>query len=89
MLTDDYGKDLAAVQTLQRKQDEVERDMTALHSQLGVSVELKAQHINLWPLACQSVIINQGRTIHIKIYCPLFSYLTSLVTIISFKGSYI
>lgn len=36
MSTDDYGKDLAAVQALQRKQEEVERDMTALHSQLGV-----------------------------------------------------
>ena len=33
---EDYGKDLPAVESLQRKQDEVERDMTALHSQLGV-----------------------------------------------------
>ncbi|XP_076441755.1 spectrin beta chain, non-erythrocytic 5-like [Babylonia areolata] len=31
---DDLGKDLAAVQALQRKQEEVERDMTALQNQL-------------------------------------------------------
>jgi hypothetical protein len=37
MSAEDYGKDLAGVQALQRKQEEVERDMTALHSQLGVS----------------------------------------------------
>ena len=37
MSSDDYGKDLAGVQALQRKQDEVERDMTALHAQLQVS----------------------------------------------------
>ena len=34
---DDYGRDLAGVQALQRKQDEVERDMTALQAQLEVS----------------------------------------------------
>ena len=33
---DDFGKDLAGVQALQRKQDEVERDMTALQNQLEV-----------------------------------------------------
>jgi spectrin beta len=33
---DDYGKDLAGVQALQRKQDDIERDMTALHQQLQV-----------------------------------------------------
>ena len=33
---DDYGRDLAGVQALQRKQEEVERDMTALHQQLQV-----------------------------------------------------
>ena len=32
--SDDYGKDLAGVQALRRKQDEVERDMTALQAQL-------------------------------------------------------
>lgn len=37
MSTDDYGKDLAGVIALQRKQDETERDMTAIHSQLVVS----------------------------------------------------
>ena len=41
MSSDDYGKDLAGVQALQRRQDDVERDMTALHSQLGVSGALK------------------------------------------------
>lgn len=33
---DDLGKDLAAVQTLQRKQEAIERDMTALQNQLEV-----------------------------------------------------
>ena len=37
MSTDDHGKDLEAVQALERKQEEVERDMTAIHHQLGVS----------------------------------------------------
>ena len=36
--SDDYGADLAGVQALQRRQDDVERDMTALHAQLGVSL---------------------------------------------------
>ena len=35
---DDLGKDLAAVQALQRKQEEIERDMTALQNQLEVCV---------------------------------------------------
>ena len=34
--SDDYGKDLTGVQALQRKQEEVERDMTALQAQLEV-----------------------------------------------------
>ena len=34
---DDLGKDLAAVQSLQRKQEAIERDMTALQNQLEVS----------------------------------------------------
>ena len=37
MSVEDYGKDVAGVQTLQRKQDELERDMTAIHTQLVVS----------------------------------------------------
>ena len=36
MSVDDYGKDLAGVQALQRKQEDVERDMTALQTQLEV-----------------------------------------------------
>ena len=36
MSVEDYGRDLASVQALQRKQTEVERDMTALQSQLEV-----------------------------------------------------
>lgn len=39
---DDYGKDLAGVQALQRKHEEVERDMTALQSQLEVGPSLCA-----------------------------------------------
>lgn len=37
MSSDDYGKDLAGVQALKRKQEEVERDMTALQAQLEVT----------------------------------------------------
>ena len=37
MSVEDYGKDVAGVQALQRKQEELERDMTALHTQLVVS----------------------------------------------------
>lgn len=33
---DDLGKDLAAVEALQRKQEAIERDMTALQNQLEV-----------------------------------------------------
>ena len=35
--SEDLGKDLPAVQALQRKQEEIERDMTALQNQLEVS----------------------------------------------------
>ena len=34
--SEDLGKDLPAVQSLQRKQEETERDMTALQNQLEV-----------------------------------------------------
>jgi hypothetical protein len=37
MSLDDCGKDLFGVQVLQRKQDEVERDMIAIRDQLKVS----------------------------------------------------
>ena len=49
MSVEDYGKDVAGVQTLQRKQEELERDMTALHTQLVVSGP-GAQRVNavLW-----------------------------------------
>ncbi|KAK0410555.1 hypothetical protein QR680_005192 [Steinernema hermaphroditum] len=33
--SDDFGKDLAAVETLVRKQDAIERDMTAIHTRLN------------------------------------------------------
>ena len=45
--SDDYGKDLAGVQALRRKQDEVERDMTALQAQL----EATTSHIHLFVAA--------------------------------------
>ena len=38
MSVEEYGKDLEGVQALQRKQEEVERDMTALQTQLEVRV---------------------------------------------------
>lgn len=36
LANEDLGKDLAAVEALQRKQEEIERDMTALQNQLEV-----------------------------------------------------
>ena len=33
--SDDYGRDLASVQTLQRKHDGVERDLAALEEKVG------------------------------------------------------
>lgn len=37
--SEDLGKDLEAVQGLQRKQEETERDMTALQNQLEVCIQ--------------------------------------------------
>jgi len=36
---EDYGRDLAAIQTLQRKQEDVEKDMTALFQQIQVHLQ--------------------------------------------------
>ena len=36
MLTDDYGKDLASVETLIRRHEELERDLTAIEDKLEV-----------------------------------------------------
>lgn len=36
LLTDDYGKDLATVETLIRRHDELERDLTAIENKLEV-----------------------------------------------------
>lgn len=41
---DDLGKDLAAVEALQRKQEAIERDMTALQNQLEVGTFIR------WPI---------------------------------------
>ena len=40
--SEDVGKDLQAVQSLQRKQEEMERDMTALQAQLEVWSQFEA-----------------------------------------------
>lgn len=37
MSSDDFGKDLSGIQALQRKQEDVEKDMTAIHQQIQVS----------------------------------------------------
>ena len=37
MSVEDYGKDLTAVETLQRKQDTMEQDMTAIEEKIKVS----------------------------------------------------
>ena len=50
--SDDYGKDLAGVQALQRRQDDVERDMTALHSQLGVSIRNRNIYLQCNRITC-------------------------------------
>ena len=39
LLTDDYGKDLASVEALIRRHDELERDLTAIENKLEVSVQ--------------------------------------------------
>ncbi len=36
LLSDDYGKDLAGVETLIRRHDELERDLTAIENKLEV-----------------------------------------------------
>jgi hypothetical protein len=36
LLTDDFGKDLASVEALIRRHDELERDLTAIESKLEV-----------------------------------------------------
>ena len=38
LLTDDYGKDLASVEALIRRHDELERDLTAIENKLEVSI---------------------------------------------------
>jgi len=38
---DDYGRDLAGIQALQRKQEDVEKDMSALFQQLQVLTALQ------------------------------------------------
>ncbi len=37
LLTDDYGKDLASVEALIRRHDELERDLTAIENKLEAS----------------------------------------------------
>jgi len=44
MLVDDFGRDLAGIQALQRKQEDVEKDMTALFQQIQVLF----RHQALW-----------------------------------------
>ena len=41
MSVDDYGRDLAGIQALQRKQEDVEKDMSALFQQLQVLTALQ------------------------------------------------
>jgi len=38
MLVDDFGRDLAGIQALQRKQEVAEKDMSALFQQIQVTV---------------------------------------------------
>ena len=38
LLTDDYGKDLASVEALIRRHDELERDLTAIENKLEVHI---------------------------------------------------
>lgn len=48
--SEDLGKDLPSVEALQRKQEEVERDMTALQNQLEVYnyLETFLPWLNVW-----------------------------------------
>ena len=45
MATEDTGRDLVVVQHLQRKQDEIERDMTAIEGKIKVLESLSLIHI--------------------------------------------
>lgn len=40
LLTDDYGKDLASVEALIRRHEELERDLTAIEDKLEVKIDL-------------------------------------------------
>ena len=40
LLSDDYGRDLASVQALQRKHEGLERDLAALEDKVGITSSL-------------------------------------------------
>lgn len=52
---EDYGRDLAGVQALQRKQEEVERDMTALHQQLQKEEAVSGKLCRKYPNMTDSI----------------------------------
>ena len=41
MSVEDFGRDLAGTQALQRKQEDVEKDMMALSQQIQVLIQVK------------------------------------------------
>lgn len=66
---EDYGKDLENVQALQRKQDEVDRDLTALHTQLEVrSIKRILFCIStLCPNTLNFALIETGKARHVSV----------------------
>ncbi len=58
--SDDFGKDLEGVQALKRKQEEVERDMTALQAQLEVRTS--------WLVSCSASVPNKLQNVCVLLY---------------------
>ena len=60
LLSDDYGKDLAGVETLIRRHDELERDLTAIENKLEVlCISLTLIYIQHVPVAMCLVLSYQ------------------------------
>ncbi len=66
LLTDDFGKDLASVEALIRRHDELERDLTAIESKL----EVRTGYNILCTLYCQMIILQIFRA-KLMSYTPL------------------
>lgn len=77
LLTDDFGKDLASVEALIRRHDELERDLTAIESKLEV------QAINIL-LILDCLVIYYYYSNPYKQVCPLPMYQFQRVNVTPF-----